>query len=194
MIPRIYPIAGLLTFAAIGWVAIDLYQTRHTAERYRAQLDDLTASYDQLRTTYNQAVARTAVTELLVEGGRVNVVIRTAEGELKRIETPYDPSNEIYVDYVILGSRLWIRRIFDHKTPPANALVINPLLKDVDWNAQHAHHGKAVYRRLAPGRWTITVTGDGSLGLARSDPTDPTSTLCSPPLIRDYEPLAEARN
>ena len=188
MTKRILAIAMVAVLGGAVWIGLDLLRTRNAAERYRQQLAELDNDYRQLRETYNEAVARTAVTELLVEGGRVNVVIRTAEGELKRIETPFDANAEIYVDYVVLGNRLWIRRVFDNSTPPNDAVVINPVLKDVDWNASHAQYGKAVYRQLAEGRWVITVTGDGSLGLARADAEEPIS-LAPPPTVRDYDPI-----
>ena len=188
MTRRILAIATVVVLGGGVWIGLDLIRTRHQAERYREQLADLNDSFQQLRETYNQAVARTAVTELLVEDGRVCVVIRTAEGEVQRIATPFDPRAEIYVDYVILGNRLWIRRVFDDATPPIEAVVINPLLKDVDWQTEHARHGKAVYRRLSEGRWVITVTGDGSLGLAQADEGEPVE-LAPPPAIREYETI-----
>jgi len=188
MTQRILAIATLVVLGGAVWIGLDLVSTRNAAERYRRQLTSLKDDFKQLRKTYNQAVARTAVTELLVEDGRVHVIIRTIEGELKRIDTPFDPDAEIYVDYVILGNRLWIRRVFDNATPPNNAVVINPMLKDIDWNADRARHGKAVYRRLGEGRWVITVTGDGSLGLARADTQAPID-LAPPPFIQEYDPI-----
>lgn len=188
MMQRILAIATLVVLGGAVWIGLHLVHTRNAAERYRQQLADLNDDFAQLRETYNQAVARTAVTELLVEDGRVHVIIRTVEGEVKRIATPFKPDREIYVDYVILGNRLWIRRVFDNATPPNNAVVINPTLKDIDWDADHAQHGKAVYRRLAEGRWVITVTGDGSLGLARADEQTPFE-LAPPPAIQEYEPV-----
>ena len=188
MTQRILALAGLVVLGGAVWLGLGLMRTRSEADRYRRQLADLSGNFRQLRDTYNQAVARTAVTELLVADGSVCVVIRTAEGEVKRIATPFDPQAEIYVDYVILGNRLWIRRVFDNATPPIEAVVVNPLLQDVDWDADHARHGKAVYRRLREGRWVITVTGDGSLGLAQAEEREPV-VLAPPPLLHDYEPV-----
>ncbi len=190
MMQRMLNLLAVLLLCAAAFFSYDLIRTRDEAGLYRQQLADLNDDYAQLRGTYNQVVARTAVTELLVEDGRVNVVVRTAEGEIRRVETPFKCDGEIYVDYVIVGNRLWIRRVFDDRTPPADAVVITPSLKDVDWDADHAVHGKAVYRQLAEGRWVITVTGDGSLGLARAEPHRPIQ-LASPPRIRDYQPIAE---
>mgnify|MGYP002622667383 CR=1 FL=1 len=158
------------------------------AEQLTEQLTELRTSFDALSRQYNEAVTRTAVTELHVRDGRLSVVVRTIDGDEKRIDTPYDPSGEIYVDYVVMRGRLWIRRVFDARTPPDQALVIDPSLGTLDWNDTDLAHGKAVYRRLDEGAWIITVTGDGSLGLARCD--DSTDyELSGPPVVRQYEPL-----
>jgi len=50
-----------------------------------------------------------------------------------------------------------------------DALVnVDPNLAEVDWNRVGHHSGKAVYRSLTEGRWLVTVTGDGSLGLVKA--------------------------
>jgi hypothetical protein len=155
---------------------------------YRDRLKVLTDDYEGLRKNYNQAVRKTAVTELLVEGKSLCVSIRTAEGVLKSIPTPFDPSGEIYVDYVVIDGRLWIRRIFDARTPPEKGVVIDPKLADVDWSNAGVAHGKAVYRSLTEGRWVVTVTGDGSLGLTLADRNAPPD-LSPPPQVRDYDQI-----
>ncbi len=156
----------------------DALQERHA---------DLQRVHEDLRNTYNEAIAKTAVTELLVEDGTLCVTIRTAEGVDRTIPTPFNPAKEIYVDYVVLDGRLWIRRVFDQDTPPGRGLVIDPTQADVDWSDPRLRHGNAVYRSLSEGRWIVTVTGDGSLGLVKSDDAIP--SLSPPPPVRDYEPL-----
>jgi len=158
------------------------------AEIYRDRLAVLGDEYGLLADRYNDAVRRTAVTELVVQGGTLRVRVRTAAGVLREIETPYDPMGEIYVDYVVLDGRLWIRRVFDAATPPALGLVIDPELVSVDWDAPNASHGKAVYRRLGEGRWVISLTGNGALGLMRA--TDVVD-LTPVPMIGDFEEMAE---
>lgn len=137
---------------------------------YRERLTDLAASHAQLAQRYNTAVRQTAVTELVVsDDRRLSVRVRTAEGTLRLIPTPFDPATEIYVDYALRDGRLWIRRVFDEHTPPSEAVQINPALADLDWDDETLSFGKAVYRGgLTPGVWTVTVTGAGALGLARS--------------------------
>lgn len=62
--------------------------------------------------------------------------------------------------------------------------MIDPVLERINWQAPGLAVGKAVYRRLDEGRWVVTVTGDGSLGLARQDEPDPASPLSPPPRSR----------
>jgi len=189
--------SGWRIAVAIGWASLALVAAGFgyrflradvEADVYRDRLGELSTQYESLRSAYDQAVRRTAVTELVVDGGKLSVRVRTAEGVLREIPTPFDPGGEIYVDYVIIGGRLWIRRVFDARTPPADGLVIDPIVAEVDWAGDLANVGKAVYRRLDEGRWVITVTGNGSLGLARAESTP--AGLSSPPIVRDHEGLA----
>ena len=92
---------------------------------------------------------------------------------------------------MVLDGRLWIRRVFDDRTPPEQGVLIDPALAQIDWNEEQTAYGKATYRALSPGRWVVSVTGDGSLGLARS-PDDAPAELAPPPPVRDYEPIEAA--
>ena len=184
------PVLRLVTVGSLAVLAgaVGLFGYRYVradvaASVYRDRLRELSANYESLRSTYNDVVRRTAVTELVVEDGRLSVQVRTVRGVERTIETPFDPAGEIFVDYAVLDGRLWIRRVFDVLTPPANALVVDPELEWIDWSDHPEAYGKAVYRSLGEGRWVITTTGDGSLGLARSD--DPV-LLSAAPEVRDY--------
>ncbi|HEX7010200.1 MAG TPA: hypothetical protein VF184_09465 [Phycisphaeraceae bacterium] len=189
---RIKAAMGLLVLLAVAWIGYHLLKGQLAVEIYRQQLAAVVQEYQQLRDVYNEAVRRTAVTELLVqEDGQVCVTIRTAQGQVKTIPTPYRADREIYVDYVVLDGRLWIRRVFDDATPPGQGVLIDPELGQIDWDAPHAAHGKAAYRRLDKGRWVVSVTGDGSLGLKRLEGDEP-SVLSPPPQVRDY-PQIEAQ-
>jgi hypothetical protein len=174
-----------------GFAGYQLVRSDVEAAVYRSRLEEAARDYEALRDSYNEAIRRTAVTELRVEQGVLSVAIRNAVGDVRIIETPYDPSREIYVDYAILDGRLWIRRVFDAATPPEKGLLIDPELADVDWEADPDGYGKAAYRSLAEGRWVITATGDGSLGLGRRRSGD-TAELAPPPIVRTYEPLESA--
>ena len=189
MAARIASLALVVVLAVAGYSAYRLLLTSIEVDVYRERLSDLRRDHASLREQYNGAVRRTAVTELLVQDGALSVSIRTAEGELQTVETPFDPSLEIYVDYVIVDGRLWIRRVFDARTPPGEGMVIDPTFVDVDWDAAEVAHGKAAYRPLEDGRWVVTVTGDGSLGLARRQQRERVE-LSGPPPVRSYEPVA----
>jgi hypothetical protein len=181
-------VAGL---SLAGLATLRLANARLEANVYRARLVSLNTDYQLLREHYESLIRETAVTELIVEDGALAVSIRTAEGELRRVETPFDPTNEIYVDYVVRSGRLWIRRVFDAATPPELGVVIDPSLAELDWNddAQLAH-GKATYRALGVGRWIVTATGNGALGLAEAT-RGQVIRLSPPPELKHYPPAPE---
>ena len=190
MFSRIASLLFVLVVAIAGVGVYRLVEARVASDIYRARLAELAQSYEALRDQYDEAVRRTAVTELVVRDGELFVSIRTAAGELHTIPTPYDPRNEIYVDYAVVDGRLWIRRVFDAATPPDEALVVDPALRRIDWEADEALHGKAAYRSLGEGRWIVTVTGDGSLGLARVAADEP-MPLAAAPRLRRFDPIEQ---
>jgi hypothetical protein len=177
-------ILGLVTLVAVG-VGYQLFKAQYAVEVYRDRVKQMAADYGDLMETYNQAVRKTAVTELVVEDGSLCVHVRTAEGVDRTVATPFDPAREIFVDYVVLDGRLWIRRIYDDHTRPSEGLVIDPAYETVDWSDPKLRQGKVVYRSLTEGRWIVTVTGGGSLGLAKVSDTE-FSDLAAPPHVRDY--------
>lgn len=184
--------AAFVLVVALGMLGgYRMVRSQMTAEVYKQRLTQLTDEYETLRDRYNTAIRKTAVTELLVEDNEVCVVIRTAEGELKRIATPFPADSEIYVEYLAFDGRLWIRRVFNDRTPPEKGVVVEPSLAQVDWDSPRVDVGKTVSRRLAQGRWVITVTGDGSLGLAKA--TGKTDLQTAPPL-GDFEPIDTQAN
>lgn len=185
----VLPLALLFSLSLFGvlasMVGMRLARAQVAAHIYQERLEDLSAQYQTLRSQYNEAVKRTAVTELIVEEGELSVRVRTAEGIERTIETDFDPAGEIYVDYVVLNGRLWIRRLFDAKTAPWRGLVIDPMLEGINWDDPRFAVGKAVYRSLDEGRWIVSVTGAGALGLARAS-ADEETPLAAVPDIRDY--------
>ena len=191
MITKINAILGFAILAVAAYVGFELLQSRVTNAVYRDRLVELADDYESLRERYNAAVRRTAVTELLVEDGKICVRIRNAEGLVKVVDTPFDADREIYVDYVVVDGRLWIRRVFDDQTAPSDAIVIEPKLAEIDWSAPDALHGKAAYRQLSDGTWIVTITGDGSLGLAKLQ-NDEAAELVHAPPVRQFEPIEDA--
>ncbi|MDT8389207.1 MAG: hypothetical protein RRC34_01705 [Lentisphaeria bacterium] len=184
------PVVGVmlcLFFLSVGHTVV---KARLSAEIYQSRLADLTREYADLRERYNAAVTRSAVTELVVAQGKLSVRIKSAAGVIKTIPVPCDPAAEIYVDYIIQDGRLWIRRVFDARTPPERATVIDPAWACLDWDDEKLDHGKAVYRQLDEGCWIITVTGNGSLGLVKTT-RSASENLVSPPSIADFHKATE---
>jgi len=190
------PAAAILALTIVsGMFGLGYARARVEREVYRDRLAELTTRYDNLTTRYNDAVRRTALTELIVgEDRSLAVGVRTAAGDAERIETPYDASREIYVDYAIIEGRVWIRRVFDDATPPSEATLIDPELAQIRWDALGERSlGQAVYRSLEPGRWVIDVTGSGALGLRRATANERV-TLADAPQIRRFDAIErEAR-
>lgn len=192
--PSVFKVLNIAALAALGGLGATFgyrfFRSEIAASVYRDRLDQAADDYRQLASTYNQAVRRTAVTELLVRDGTLRVRIRGLSGVLQEIPTPYDPRGEIYIDYVVVDHRLWIRRVFDARTPPEDGLIIDPRFINVEWNVEQARYGKAVYRSLTEGRWVVTVTGDGSLGLTRAEDRDAIDLQPAPP-VKDYDQVVE---
>ena len=188
MIKFIKTVIVLALLGVIGLVGYHWASVKVEVDIYRERLAGLSNEYESLRSMYNQAVRKTAVTELIVKDGKLSLAIRTIEGVDRMINTPFDPAREIYCDYVLLDGRLWIRRVYDGHTPPSEGLVIDEKLEHVDWNDPAARYGNAVYRSLTEGRWIVTVTGDGSLGLAKANGASAT-ILSGPVPVRDFDQL-----
>ncbi|HSH09157.1 MAG TPA: hypothetical protein VK995_02130 [Oceanipulchritudo sp.] len=159
-----------------------------TSRIYRNKLEIMAGEYAALADQYNHAVRQSAITELEVTESSVNVLIRTFDGQIQRVETPFDPKREIFVDYLVGDGRIWIRRIFDQATPPENALVIDPVWEVVDWKRGGLNYGKIIYRSLEPGIWSIQVSGNGALTL---EPVEASRAdqLQASPQIRSYEEI-----
>jgi len=190
MMKLITALAVCLVAGAASMFAWQWGRSQIEADVYKQRLRERVAAYEELADRYNTAIRRTAVTELLVEDGKLSVIIATADGSRRRIETPFDPSREIYADYVVLDGRLWIRRIFDDATAPGLGEVITPELTEVDWDDPAAIDGRAVYRSLSEGRWVITATGNGALGLAPA-PDDTEIDLQPTPEVRDFDQVVQ---
>lgn len=176
-----------------GYMGYQAVRADIAATTYRERLTSMVAQYEGLRSAYNAAVRKTAVTELVVENDVLSIVVRDPNGERRALATELDPRGEIYVDYVVIDGRLLIRRVFDSWTAPADGIVLDPELVEVDWDDPRAEHGKAVYRALADGRWVVSVTGSGALGLVRLGDLDATlpSDLEHAPEIGDFGELVE---
>lgn len=162
---------------------------------YRDRLVMLQDEYRALAEQYNQAVTPRPVTELLVEDGRVCVIVRKGE-ELIRVPTDFDVrKNEVYVDYILADQRLLIRRVFEfHPTravPPDKVVYVDKDLLEVDWDPQRVPFGKSLsFSRREDGRYIISVTGDGSLGLKQVAEDEPVA-LQTRPSVKEFDPIDE---
>ncbi len=185
---RFTTLACLVLLAGAGVLGYQLLRNGVAADVYHDRLVELNDDHNQLIQQYNQAVTRTAVTELLVENGTVCVNVRTADGQLETHPIDANPAHPIYVDYVVKDSRLLIRRVFDSQSVPDDAGVINSALLKLDWTDPTIKHGQAIYRKLTDGRWIVTVSGDGSLALAKVEP-DVEVELLPAPKIDDFDPV-----
>ncbi|MEZ5977571.1 MAG: hypothetical protein R3F34_05065 [Planctomycetota bacterium] len=183
---RVVVVGGLT--AVGGFFGYRMVEADIAVDVYKRRLEEVATKYESLRQSYNQAVRRSAVTELLVHDGKLDIAVRGGDGGRSVLETKLDPSQEIYVDYVLYDGRLLIRRVFDSWTAPKDAIVLDSALVDVDWDDPRAEHGKAVYRALSDGRWIISVSGSGSLGLVRLGAIDETvpSDLVRAPEVKNY--------
>jgi hypothetical protein len=87
-----------------------------------------------------------------------------------------------------MDGRLWIRRVYDDHTAPGDGQVIDPDVSDIDWSSEKVQYGKAVYKLLNDGRWVVSVTGDGSLGLAPKT-EDGGKPLALAPPVQDFKEI-----
>lgn len=190
LVSRGVPALAILALAGLGGVMLlRAERSQARSELYQARLRELATRYTELADVYNAAVRKTAVTELVVSEGKLTVRVRTADGVLMDVETPYNPASEIYVDYAVLDGRVWIRRVFDEHTPPSEATVIDPKLADIDWDLEGLKLGKAVYRSLSDGRWVVSVSGNGSLGLTRLADGVSDAQLIHAPTVVEFEQI-----
>lgn len=186
-----------LVVAAIAGLAGYQWAKTSVAEAiYRDRLVVLQDDYRDLAKRYNQAVTPRPVTELLVEDGIVCLAVRKGDGERVRIPTDFNiRENQVYVDFVVVDQRLLIRRAFEfhriHAVPPDKVVNIDPELLEVDWDPERVPYGKALScSGLDDGRYIVSVTGGGSLGLKQvSD--DEAIVLQTHPSIGTFEAIDE---
>lgn len=185
-------LVGVALLACAGVALTMQYQSMRSgieADIYRQRLESLARDYQSLRTTFNEAVRRTAVTELIVKDNKLSVRVRTAAGVEEEIPTTFDPTTEVYVNYIVAGGRLWVRSIYDRASGPQNELVIDPTMGDLEWTEED--YGLSVYRPLTEGRWIISITGGGALGLKRVPLEEDPAPLAATPPVRSYEEIEQ---
>ncbi len=191
VLPLTLAILGLATLAGYQWAKASVAQ-----DIYRDRLSHLQQDYQQLATQYNQAVTPRPVTELLVEEGIVCLAVRKGDGQVVRIPTTFNVRlNRVYVDYLLVDQRLMIFRAFEFNTvnavPPDKVVTIDPALLDLEGDLERVPFGKSLScRNLPDGRYLISVTGDGSLGLKPVSADEPIQLTTHPP-IKEFAPVDE---
>lgn len=178
----------------LGLVAYRLVRSHVADDIYRERLQEANERYARLASTYNDAVKKTAVTELIVyEDGSVCVAFVNEDGTEEIKQTPFKMGSVVYVDFIVEGNKAFFHRVFDEDTPPREALVINPMEKTFEW--RDGVRGKATFTKLKePGRWTVTLTGGGSLDIARKPEGEQPTHLMPPPDVKDYAEIEAELN
>ncbi len=192
MLRRLNQIGFALVTVLAVWLLYRFTKSQVEAGLYKDKLTTLRADYETLRTDFNSAVKKTAVTELMVEkDGSVHVVFVNLDGSECTVATPFKMGSEIYVDFIAVDNRLMLRRVFDENTRPKEALVIDPQLQKVDWQSGKVQRGSAIYAQLnKEGRWVVSVTGNGSLEIVWRDAKDERKPLVAAPPVKEF-PLIE---
>lgn len=194
MVSRLFLPIGLLGMALAAAAGYQWARAQVAQDIYRDRLVVLQDDYLALAERYNQAITPRPVTELLVEDGIVCVLVRQGNGELARIQTPFNAwEDELFVDYALVDGRLLIRRVFDEHTAARSdqTVVVDSDLLEVDWTDPTIPYGKAIYRsKMTDGRWVVSVTGDGSLGLKRVGDDEPV-VLETQPKVQAFDPIEE---
>lgn len=186
-----------LCFIAITVVAFvmgyNFMRSNIAADFYRDRLREEVEKREALRQSFNEAVKKTIVTELLVqEDESICVVFVNADNTERVVPTPFKMGAVVYVDFIVLDNRVFLRRVYDEDTKPSEALFIDPQMQTIDWKKMDDLQGNAPFARLnKKGRWTVSVTGNNALQLTKADDSAKRQPLTYAPTVKDYEEIAK---
>jgi hypothetical protein len=186
---------GVLALAVL--LGYNVVRSNIAADLYRDRLREAVKENEVLRQTFNEAVKKTVVTELVVnEDDTVCVVFVSADNTEHVVPTPFRKGAEVFVDFIVQDGKLFLRRVFDEDTKPREALFINPDLQTVDWKkGVEGPRGSAAYAQLNQnGRWVVNVTGNGALELKKADDNAPRQPLVNLPPVREYPVIEKEMN
>ncbi len=186
--------------ATLGFIAItvvafvlgyNFMRSNIAADLYRDRLREAVKKNEALRQTFNEAVKKTIVTELLVQDDEsICVVFVSADNTERVVPTPFRMGAVVYVDFIVLDNRVFLRRVYDEDTKPSEALFIDPQMQTIDWKKVDDLQGNAPFARLnKKGRWTVSVTGNNALQLTKADDTARRQPLTYAPTVKDYDEI-----
>lgn len=180
---------GVLALALL--LGYNFARSTIAADFYRDRFHDELRRNEALRQSFNEVVRKNVVTELVVnEDDSVCVVFVDGNNEEKIVPTPFKKGAVVYVDFMMNDGRLYLRRLFDEKTAPADALVIDPQLQTVKTQPDSELFGNAPYARLNQrGRWVVNATHNGALELKKADDTAPREPIVRNLQVRDYKEI-----
>ncbi len=180
--------------AVLGTLVWQWAKAGAVRDAYRARLGELEATHNQLVNDYNLAIRRTAVCEVRQVAGKLTILVRTADGQTEEIPVAFDPTHEIYFDFVCLDGHLLMRRVYDDQTKPKDGTPIQSKLVRVDWSKHVDDRGLVLYRPLPEeGRYALKASGNGALTLEKMSAQE-ISHLEHAPKLRRFEPASPMQN
>lgn len=195
---KVGPIIGIALLGLALFAGYHVVKTQVESDEYQKRLITLRNDYENLRGAHNEAVKKTAVTELLVnEDGTVCVVFVTMNGEEKVVPTQFKMGTEIFADFIMIEGTAYFRRVFDENTKPVDALYIDPQLQTVEWKkaTEDRPTGNIAYALLdEPGRWVVTVTGNKSLDIRKKNEDEAPTVLVPNVKVKDYSQVEKEVN
>ena len=186
---------GVLALAVL--LGYNFVRSNIAADFYRDRLREEVKKHEALRQTFNEVVRKTVVTELVVnDDDSVCVVFIDGNNQEKVVPTKFKKGAVVYVDFMVNDGKLFLRRLFDHKTAPADGLVIDPLAQTVNEDeSEREEFGSAPYARLnQKGRWVVNATQNGALELKKADDSAPRRPIVRDLPVRDYKEIEKEIN
>jgi hypothetical protein len=196
MIKRIGIIMNLALAAVALLLGYHFMRSNIAADLYRDRLREAVKENEALRQTFNEAVKKTIVTELIVnDDDSVCVVFVSADNTERVVPTPFKKGAEVFVDFIVRDGKLFLRRVFDENTKPREALYIDPDMQTVDWKSNGGPRGAATYAQLNQnGRWNVSVAGNGALELKKADDKAPRQGPVAMPPVKEFSVIEKELN
>jgi len=185
--------AGFIVLAV--FLGYSVVRTNIAADLYRDRLREAVKENEAMRQTFNEAVKKTVVTELVVNDDEtICVVFVSADNTEHVVPTPFKMGAVLWADCIVQDGKLFLRRVFDDNTAPINALFIDPVVQTVDWKragpSGKVPQGIAANGEInAKGRWVVSASGQGALELKKADDAAPRQPIARDLQVRDYKEI-----